>query len=397
LKYDFETSVNRGPDGSAKWYFMHRENEALPQDIIPFSVADMELKNPPEIMEGLREFLNDELILGYTIPTPRYFFAVTDWMKRRHNWQVSPDWLVMSPGVVPALYASVKCFAKPGEGVIIFSPVYYPFKKSIEASNRKVVDIPLILNEMRYEIDWEAFEKEAKDPNNKLLMFCSPHNPVGRVWTREELYRVSETCLKNNLLMLCDEIHHDLIMPGFKHTVYATLSKEAEQNCLVCTAPSKSFNLAGLQTSNIIIPNPEIREVFQREMERASLRTLNTVGFKACELAYNECEDWLEELICHIDKNRKFAENFISNKLPQIKVFPMEGTYLQWWDCRGLGLDYEKLRRFLREKAYLITDEGHIFGETGKGFIRMNLACPTQVLEAALERLHKAVLNGLGV
>jgi len=197
--------------------------------------------------------------------------------------------------------------------------------------------------------------------------------------------------------MLCDEIHHDLIMPGFKHTVYATLSKEAEQNCLVCTAPSKSFNLAGLQTSNIIIPNPEIREVFQREMERASLRTLNTVGFKACELAYNECEDWLEELICHIDKNRKFAENFISNKLPQIKVFPMEGTYLQWWDCRGLGLDYEKLRRFLREKAYLITDEGHIFGETGKGFIRMNLACPTQVLEAALERLHKAVLNGLGV
>lgn len=393
MNYDFETSVNRGLDGSAKWSSMYREIEDLPEDVIPFSVADMELKNPPEIMEGLRTFLSDDLILGYTIPTAPYYSALIDWMKHRHNWQISPDWFVLSPGVVPALYASVKCFAKPGEGVIIFSPVYYPFKKAVEASNRKVADIPLILNKKRYEIDWETFEREAKNPNNKLLMFCSPHNPVGRVWTKEELARVAEICLENKLLMLCDEIHHDLIMPGYKHRVFATLSKEAEQNCLIYTAPSKTFNLAGLQTSNIIIPNPEIRKIFQNEMEATSLRALNTVGYKACELAYNKCETWLDELIRHIDANRKFTEGFMKEKLTQIEVYPMEGTYLQWWDCRGLGMDYEELGKFLREKAYLIVDEGHIFGETGKGFIRMNLACPMHVLEAALERLHRAVLN----
>lgn len=391
MKYDFETLVDRSQLGSSKWFFMRQAVPEMPEGIVPFSVADMELKNAPEIMAGLREYLQDDnMILGYTIPTMGFIRAVAGWMQRIHHWTIDPHWAVLSPGVLPALFASVKCYTEPGDGVILFSPVYYPFRDSITISGRTVVDIPLIDHQKHYEIDWEAFEKAAKEPSNKLLLLCSPHNPVGRVWTEEELLRLSEICLKNNVLVLSDEIHADLLMPGQKHTVYATLSEQARENCVIYTAPSKTFNLAGLQTAVTFIPNPELRKTFQSFMDSNYLRTLTAPGFKACEIAYTQCDEWYHQLLAHIDHNRQVVEDFMQAHLPEIIVYPMEGTYLQWWDCRGLGLEPKELEHFMKHEAFVFMDEGYIFGESGKGFERINLACPTKVLTDALSRLEQA-------
>lgn len=392
VKYDFETLVDRSRLGSSKYFFMRQAVPEMPEDIVPFSVADMELKNPPEIMAGLREYLQDDnMILGYTIPTMDFAKAVGGWMYRMHGWKVEPQWAVLSPGVLPALFASVKCFTQPGEGVILFSPVYYPFRDSITISGRAVVDVPLVDNHRHYEIDWETFERAAKESQNKLLLLCSPHNPVGRVWTEGELRRLSEICLSNNVLVLSDEIHEDLLMPGYHHTVYAKISKEAEQNCVIYTAPSKTFNLAGLQTAVTFIPNPELRKTFQAFMASNYLRTLTAPGFKACEIAYTQCDEWYRQLLLHIDRNRQVVEDYMAANIPQIIVYPMEGTYLQWWDCRGLGMDYKELEHFMKHEAFVFMDEGYIFGETGKGFERINLACPTKVLVDALDRIRDAL------
>ncbi len=392
MKYDFETLVDRSKMGSSKWFFMRQAVPEMPEGIVPFSVADMELKNAPEIMAGLREYLRDDnMILGYTIPTPGFINAVRGWMKRMHNWDVDLRWAVLSPGVLPALFASVKCYTAPGDGVILFSPVYYPFRDSITISGRTVVDVPLIDNDRHYEIDWDAFERAAEDPANKLLLLCSPHNPVARVWSEEELRRLSEICLKNHVLVLSDEIHADLLMPGQKHTVYATLSEAAQQNCVIYTAPSKTFNLAGLQTAITFIPNPELRKTFHDFMESNYLRTLTATGFKACEIAYTQCDEWYKQLLAHIDHNRQVVEDYMAENIPEIIVYPMEGTYLQWWDCRGLGMDYKELEQFMKHEAFVFMDEGAVFGETGQGFERMNLACPTKVLLDALDRIKDAL------
>lgn len=392
MQYDFETLVDRRGLGSSKYYFARQASPRMPDDIVPLSVADMELKNPPEILEGLREFLDeDKVILGYTIPTMGYLHALAGWMERIHGWRIDTHWLVLSPGVIPALYESVKCYTRPGDGVILFSPVYYPFRDAITLGGRTVVDIPLLDDGARYTIDWNRLEDEAKKPENKLLLFCSPHNPVGRIWTREELTCLAEICNRNHVLVISDEIHEDILMPGHCHTVYSTISEETAQNCVICTAPSKTFNLAGLQTANILIPNPELREKFRKEMADNYMRTLTIIGFKACELAYTRCDEWYHQMLRHIDSNRLFVENYMAEQIPQIRVRSMEGTYLQWWDCRGLDMDPKELERFQRQEAYLILDEGYIFGQTGAGFERINLACPRAVLEQALERLRSAL------
>lgn len=392
MQYDFETLVDRRSLGSSKYFFARQAVPEAPADIIPFSTADMELKNPPELMAGLRDFLQDDnVILGYSIPTMGYLQALAGWMERAHHWHIDPHWLVPSPGVIPALYEAVRCFSQPGEGVLLFTPVYYPFFDAVKVSGRKLVEIPLLDHDRHYEIDWAAFEAAAADPANKLLLLCSPHNPVGRVWTREELARLSEIALRHNILVISDEIHSDLLMPGQTHTVYATLSEEAARNCIICTAPSKTFNLAGLQCANILIPNPELRQKFQAQMAAHYMRTLNIIGYKACELAYTRCDSWYAQLLAHIDHNRQFVEDFMARELSQIIVYPMEGTYLQWWDCRGLGMTPEELDHFMKHEAFLLLDDGAIFGETGRGFQRINLACPTTTLEQALLRLKAAV------
>ena len=389
-KYDFETIIDRSDTGSSKWEQMKRCNPGVAPGIIPFSVADMELKHPPEIISGLQKYL-DTAVLGYTSPTFKYLESVCQWMMKRHNWQIKPEWIVGTPGVVNAFFQAIQAFTDPGDAVIVQTPVYYPFYAAVEGNRRVLLKNPLHYTDNTYQIDFDDLEKKAGDPRTKILLFCSPHNPVGRVWTREELTRVGEICLANDILIIADEIHFDLIMPGFKHTVLADLSAELAQKILVCTAPSKTFNLAGMQTSNIIIPNKELRKNFTAQMAVNGIFSLNILGYKACEIAYTECEEWLDQLIQHIYHNHLQLKEYIARKIPEISVIPLEGTYLQWMDCRGLGIDHLELEKLMQEKALLFFDEGYIFGVEGVGFERMNLACPAGVMMEGLGRLETAI------
>lgn len=395
MKYDFTTVLNRKGTGSSKWEQMRGWKPDVEEGIVPYSVADMELKNPPEVIRGLQEYLNDA-VLGYSTATPGFLKSVTDWTERRYGWVTSSDWLVTTPGIVNAFYHAVRTFTKPGEGVIVMTPVYYPFYGAIEKNDRKIVRNCLINQEGHYEIDFVDLEEKAKNPLNTLLMLCSPHNPVGRVWTREELIRVGRICIDNHVYIISDEIHCDLIMPGYHHTMFAGISKEFEQHSLTCIAPSKTFNLAGMQASNIFIPDQEKRETYLGELAKvAQSNRLGILGYKACEIAYTECDEWLSQLIELIDTNRKELTAYLAIHLPQIKVIDMEGTYLQWLDFRDLGWDCKRLEEIMQQEAQLFFDEGYVFGAEGEGFERMNLACPTSVVMEGLERLVKAVKSHL--
>lgn len=389
MKYDFETLVNRYNVGSFKYEQMLGWNPNVSHDVVPFSVADMELKNAPEIVEGLKNYI-DTNILGYTQPTESYLNAVCGWMKKRHNWDIKPEWIIGSAGVVGAFYSAIKALSGPGDGVIIMTPTYYPFYSAIELNGRKVVKNPLINTGDTYVIDYEDLEKKAKDPVNKILLFSSPHNPVGRVWKKEELEKIAEICLRNDVLIISDEIHFDLIMPKYEHTVFAKISEEVANNLIVCTAPSKTFNLAGMQTSNIIIQNKKIRELYFNEVSSNGFFVLNILGYKACEIAYTECEEWLNQLIELVYHNHLELKKYIEENIPKIKVYDLEGTYLQWMDFNALEMDKYELERLMHMEAKVFFDEGYVFGEEGNGFERMNIACPTEIMMAALERLKEA-------
>lgn len=391
MKYDFETLVDRFDTGSFKYDQMIKWNpEAADKKIVPLSVADMEFKTPPEIVDALKRYL-DEHVLGYTGPTGAYLESVINWMKKRHGWEIEEKWIVSTPGVVGAFFMAVTALTKPGDGVIVMPPVYYPFYKAVDSGERVLVRNELKEVEGRYEIDFEDLEEKARDPKNAALLFCSPHNPVGRVWTREELEKVADICERNNILVLSDEIHFDLIMPGHKHIVFADLNEWTRNNSIVFTAPSKTFNLAGMQTSNIIIADPKLRRQFIREMNKTAVMNLNALGYEACKTAYNECEGWLEELIEVIHDNHLLVREYMEKHHPKIKVFDLEGTYLQWLDFRPLRLEKEELERILHEEALVFLDEGYFFGEEGTGFERINIACPRSVLEDALKRISAAI------
>lgn len=383
MKYDFTTLVSRRNTGAGKWDQMGN----VPDFVVPFSVADMEFKNAPEIIEGLKEYL-DHSILGYTGPTDAYYEAVQNWMETHHGFRPDTEWFVPTAGVVPALYQMVPLFTKPEDSVLIMEPVYSPFRGAIEASGRKVVSSNLIPDGRTYRIDFEDLEDKASRPEVTLMIFCSPHNPVGRVWSREELERLCEICLRHHVFVISDEIHFDLIMPGYEHVSMAALDEKYVNNCVVCTAPSKTFNLAAMQTSNIFVPDPERRSMLQKG---GMYTSLNALGYKACELAYNHGGPWLEELITVLDTNKHLVEKYMQEKLPQIRVTELEGTYLQWLDCTALGMEQKELDTFLQEKAYWYTVPGSGFGKPGEGYERLNLACPTAVLQDALDRLYGAL------
>ena len=388
--YDFETLLSRKGQGSFKWEAMYREVPNLSDDIVPFSVADMELKIAPEIREGLKKYI-DEAILGYTGATDKYYEAVISWMKRRHNFDIQKEWIVTSSGVVSALFDSVKAFTEKEDGVIVFTPVYYPFYSAIKLNERKIVECPLVENEGKYAIDFESFEKLAKEEKNTLLILCSPHNPVGRVWSKEELKKIGEIALENNLKIVSDEIHFDILMEGEKHTVLQTLSGELSEITVTCTAPTKTFNLAGIGISNIIIKNEKMRKKFINEQGRSSAHVFAALGYRACILAYTQAEEWFEEFLQLINKNQKTVNRFFEEKFTKLKAPLIQGTYLQWIDFRALGLRGEELKKFMNGKAQLFFSEGYTFGKNGDGFERMNLAVPTHILEKGLERLYKAI------
>lgn len=388
MKYDFENISPRFGTGSQKWQEM-KNNPLVTDKVIPFSVADMELKTAPEIVEGLKNFI-DNNILGYAGSNKKYRQSVCNWMKKHHDWEVKADWLIETHSVVNAFFTAIKAFTKKSDGVILFTPVYYPMYKAIEINERKLVEVPLINNNSAYDIDWDLLENKASEPNTKMLILCSPHNPCGRIWTKEELTHISEICLKNDVFVVSDEIHSDLIMPGFKHTSYGILSDEARQNCMVCTAPSKTFNLAGMQLSNIFIPNEKYRKLFQAEQATDADFACSILSYEACRLAYDYGENWLKQLITLINTNKQIVIDFMREYFPQVKITELQATYLLWLDFRAFNLSFKELEKINREKACLYFDEGYIFGKAGEGFERWNLACPTKYIKSALTRLYNA-------
>ena len=356
---------------------------------VPLSVADMEFPTAPPIVKAIKN-LADSTILGYAKPTDEYYNAVCGWMKRRHNFDVKREWIINTPGVVDALAVLVDAATKPGDAVIILTPVYYPFDMAVLAKGRKIVYSSLINNNGHYEIDFNDLRKKAAMPKTKALLFCNPHNPVGRVWTKEEMKKVADICCANGVFIIDDEIHHDLIMPGYEHTVMATVCESVKDNIAVCTAPSKTFNIAGLQGSNIIIPNAVMRaKAIACSMMNMQL-SLNIFAYAACTAAYNECEEWLDELLTVIASNAKYVEEFMAENFPEIKISPLEGTYLQWIDMRGLGMTHVQLKKML-EDANIYLDNGEMFGPAGRGFQRINLACARETLEKAMARFKAAV------
>lgn len=278
--YDFTTVVDRSQLASAKWDTMYAANPDVPAGIPPFSVADLDLKHAPEIIDGLKAFL-DQAVLGYTSTPTAFTRAVVDWMQRRHDWAVDPGTIVQSPGVVPAFFNAIRAYTEPGDGVIVQTPAYYPFYAAIERNNRRLARNPLVLRDGHYGMNFDQLRELARVPENKILLFCSPHNPTGRVWTRDELRQVADIVLANNLILVSDEIHFDLVLPGHRHTVMATLGEAIAQRTVVCTAPSKSFNLAGMETSNIMIANADLRAQFTTELQATGLSRLTTLGYKA--------------------------------------------------------------------------------------------------------------------
>ena len=390
MTYNFETVGKRYHTGSRKWNELLASGVREDEDIIPFSVADMEFETAPEIVTAIKEEV-EHYVLGYANPTQEYLDTVCRWMRERHGWDARPEWILPEHGIVDAFFNAVKIFTQPGEGVMLMTPVYYPMYRAVNDNSRVLVDCPLVYKGDRYEIDFADFERKAADENTKLLILCSPHNPIGRVWRRDELEHIAEICLKHHVLVLSDEIHFDLVMPGHRHIVYASLSEEAANNCIVCTAPSKTFNLAGLQTSNIFVPNPALREQYMAGLKRGNPNPkCNILGYRACEAAYKHSAPWLEQAIRVIDTNRKLVADFMAREFPQVQVIDLEATYLLWMNWRGLGLDSRELERINHQEARLFFDEGYIFGAQGDGFERWNLACPTRYIREALERMKTA-------
>lgn len=390
MSYDFKTRPLRKNIGSYKWDAMLKLNPNVGDDIVPLSVADMEFVMPPKIISGLKTYLKTASF-GYSASPPSYADAVIAWYKRRHQFEVDRSWIVNTGGVVSAFFTAVDVFSKPGEAVALMSPVYYPFFRAIEAKNRKLVDCPLVNKGLHYEMDLERFEALVVEHKVKLLLFCSPHNPVGRVWTREELTALGEILIRHDVILVSDEIHCDIVMPGQTHTVFQTISEAIADRCLTMMAATKSFNLAGIGVSSIVIKNPLLRTRFIDQLWKNAASPHDTLPYVATELAYNECEDWFDEMLAVVWDNFIYLRDFMAKHFPQIKVIPLEGTYLAWFDCRALGMDHLELEAFMVDNAQLFLVGGYIFGEVGKGFERINLAAPTSVIAAALERFRTAL------
>lgn len=387
MKYDFDEQIERRGSDCLKYDFA--VERGMPEDILPLWVADMDFRTAPCITERIQKDAAFG-IFGYTDSKDDYFETLSKWYETYFNWKVEKDWLVKTPGIVFAIATAVSAFTKEGDSVLIQQPVYYPFSSVIRNNNRRLVNNELVLEDGRYEMDLEDFEKKIVQEKVKLFILCSPHNPVGRVWTEEELRRIGEICLKYDVKIVSDEIHSDFVYPGFVHHVLTTVDERFRDISIVCTAPSKTFNLAGLQVSNVWIPNPELRRVFEQKISAVGYSEVNMLGLHACQAAYEGGREWLEQLKEYLKGNLDFVRNYLKENIPQIKLIEPEGTYLVWLDCREFGLSEKELEQFIAQKAKLWLDDGVIFGKAGEGFERVNIACPRATLKEALERLKKA-------
>lgn len=384
MKYDFDKITDRTHTNAIKYDLAKRRNK--PEDTLSLWVADMDFPTAPCVQKAVAEKAAHG-IFGYSRPDERYYSALKKWFAERHNYEIQEEWVVNTPGVCFALASAVKAFTKEGESVLVQKPVYYPFFNTIKALNRKVVNSPLVLKNGHYEINFEDFEAKIVSENVKMFILCSPHNPGGRVWKKEELQRISEICLKHNVLVVSDEIHSDIVFEGSRHTIYGSISEAAAENSIICTAPSKSFNLAGLQFSNIIIPNAKLRIAFQREVDRTGYDEPSLMGIVAATAAYSEGGEWFDAARDYIWKNIQFASNYIEENCPKIKVVIPEGTYLLWLDFSAFGLSDEEINERILNRAKVWLDNGKMFGDEGKFFQRINCATPRKILAEALERI----------
>ncbi|WP_077329022.1 MalY/PatB family protein [Virgibacillus siamensis] len=392
MGYDFDKVINRYNTNSVKW----DKTERLfgDKDILPMWIADMDFACPNPVVDAIKERA-EHGIFGYTSRSRNYFEAFIDWVERRHDWSIKKQWIRCTPGIMTALSIAIQTFTNEGDRIIIQTPVYTPFTEVIEKNNREIVLNPLKLDHKKYKVDYENLKEVAANTDVKMIILCNPHNPVGRVWSKEELTKLGQICMENDVLVVSDEAHMDIVHKGSIHTPFASISEEFADNSITCTAPSKTFNLAGVQMANNIIPNKELRDSFTNMIDRLYLGLSNTFGVTAVENAYRYGEEWFDKFLDYIEDNLAFLTEFIETNLEEIKVIPPEGTYLVWLDCRELGMDAKALEDFLQKKAKIAFDEGYTFGVGGEGFTRVNIACPRQTLEEGLRRIEKAVNESL--
>lgn len=388
MAYDFDRTVDRRGTNCLKYDFAKERGRS--DELLPLWVADMDFETAPCVKRRLEAAVAHG-IYGYSEGKEDYFAAVHGWYEQRFNWDVKKEWLVKTPGVVFALAACIRAFTQEGDAVLLQQPVYYPFSEVILDNGRRLVNSPLVLRDGRYEMDFDDLEKKIVSEQVKLFLLCSPHNPVGRVWEEWELKKVGEICLRHGVLVVSDEIHSDFTWPGKVHHVFASLDPAFSQITVTCTAPSKTFNLAGLQISNIFIENSALRERFLKAVAQAGYSQVGLFGLIACQAAYEEGAQWLEELKAYLYENLLFVKSFLQEYIPEVKLVEPEGTYLLWLDFRGLSLSGDELEELIVKRAKLWLDSGRMFGPDGAGFQRINIACPRSVLKQAMEQLREAV------
>jgi cystathionine beta-lyase len=388
VRFDFNEIIDRRGTHCEKWDSMEERYGVSPGDGIAMWVADMEFRPPPEVNEALRRSA-EHGIHGYSGNLSAYYDSIVNWMARRHGWEIEPDWIVTTPGIVSAVNLLIQAFCGPGDKVLIQPPVYYPFFSAVTANGCRLSHNRLVNEDGRYRMDLEDLERRI-DPDTRMIILCSPHNPGGRVWKRSELERVAEVCFSKNVLVVSDEIHHDLVYGSNTHTVLASLESEAAHRVITCTSASKTFNLAGTMTGNVIISDEGIREKFRAQVRRCGLGQPNSFGITAATAAYTHGEPWLEDLIVYLEKNRDRIDEACGRSLPGVISMPLQSTYLAWLDFSGTGLPMKEVIRRVQEEARLVLNHGSTFGPGGESFLRLNFACPRAILEEALDRLSGA-------
>lgn len=385
----FDKVIDRRNTDSLKYDFATRRK--MPEDVLPMWVADMDFQTPQEVIDALIK-TSEHGIYGYSDSREDYFTILIEWFKRRFSWDIESEWIVKTPGVVYAVATAIRGLTKEGDSVLIQEPVYYPFRDSIEINERNVVVNELVYSKGKYSIDFDDFEDKIISNQVKLFILCSPHNPVGRVWSADELSRLGSICVKHKVIVVADEIHADFTYEKGAHRVFTTISESFRANSIVCTSPTKTFNMAGLQLSNIIIENASLRHAFKKEIHRSGYSQLNLMGIEACKAAYQYGDAWVDSLIDYLRENLNYIRQFLNTHLPKIKLVEPEGTYLVWLDFSELMLEDQEIQRIMVEQSKLWLDHGTMFGKNGKGFQRINIACPRKTIEQAMTQL----LHGFG-
>ncbi len=384
MKYDFDEIIPRRHTRSYKW------DTDAEEGVLPMWVADMDFRTAPAVVEALRRRV-EHGVFGYTKVPPTYYEAVIRWFGRRHAWRIEQDWILYTSGVVPALSAVIRALTAPGDRVLVQTPVYNCFFSSIRNNGCEAVESPLVYRNGTYRVDYNDLEEKAADPAVKLMLLCNPHNPAGRVWTRQELKRIGEICLRNGVTVLSDEIHGELVLPGHTYTPFASVSDDFLMNSVTCVSPSKAFNLAGLQIANIVSADADMRAKIDRAININEVCDVNPFGVEALIAAYGHGEEWLEALNRYLSDNYTYLKAYFRERLPQFPVTELEGTYLVWVDCSVLGRTSEAIARRLLEQEKLRVNAGSMYGAAGEGFIRINIACPRRVLADGLERLERGL------